>query len=230
MFCFSYCTTKTFTLYVDVWNENSTQHGNWIWHLVVLKRKTVSVIRVEPFMIISWLYVTYTCYCWQIFTLKGELLKEFSKHDKKNAGQISVVEWCDSMKLTTGLDLPWRMLREKLVKTTTKNKVRQKPRPKTRHDKNYIQKQGATKLCPKTRYSKNYIQKQGKTKTTSNNALRRKYGKISERQLKDSDKHCSIIFKLASTNKAKLIVYYNTSRKLFLLNQTKSGEFWLIFR
>ncbi|XP_067004767.2 serine/threonine-protein phosphatase rdgC [Anabrus simplex] len=51
----------------------------------------------------------------QIIASKELLLEEFRKSDPENTGYITVSEWCTAMQTRTGLGLPWRMLREKLV-------------------------------------------------------------------------------------------------------------------
>ena len=57
--------------------------------------------------------------------MKGELTSEFRKHDSDSSGNISVTLWCDIMKKVTGLDLPWRTMKDKIVKTapSDSNKV-----------------------------------------------------------------------------------------------------------
>ncbi|RZC41706.1 serine/threonine-protein phosphatase rdgC, partial [Asbolus verrucosus] len=51
----------------------------------------------------------------QIMANKTKLEKEFVKVDPELTGYITVSEWCKVMERATGLGLPWRMLREKLV-------------------------------------------------------------------------------------------------------------------
>lgn len=48
--------------------------------------------------------------------MKNELIHEFKEHDKKNTGNITIANWCESMKSVTTLNLPWRTMRQKLVK------------------------------------------------------------------------------------------------------------------
>lgn len=47
--------------------------------------------------------------------MKGELTKEFKRKDSDKAGTITATHWCEIMKSVTGLDLPWRTLKPKLV-------------------------------------------------------------------------------------------------------------------
>ncbi|XP_067934923.1 serine/threonine-protein phosphatase with EF-hands pef-1-like [Watersipora subatra] len=53
----------------------------------------------------------------KLYSLKGELTSEFRKHDPASSGNITASAWCDSVKSVTGLDLPWRTMRDKLVKS-----------------------------------------------------------------------------------------------------------------
>ncbi|XP_017775514.1 PREDICTED: serine/threonine-protein phosphatase rdgC [Nicrophorus vespilloides] len=46
---------------------------------------------------------------------RTKLLVAFNKFDPDNDGVISLKDWCSCMEKTTGLSLPWRLLREKLV-------------------------------------------------------------------------------------------------------------------
>ncbi|KAG8240740.1 protein phosphatase, EF-hand calcium binding domain [Homalodisca vitripennis] len=46
---------------------------------------------------------------------REKLLEAFRKADSNNTGLISVTDWCTVMEARTGLSLPWRMLKEKLV-------------------------------------------------------------------------------------------------------------------
>ena len=48
--------------------------------------------------------------------MKGDLVREFKKFDAGDTGNISVSNWCESMMSVTGLNLPWRSMRQKLVK------------------------------------------------------------------------------------------------------------------
>nr|CAD7460299.1 unnamed protein product [Timema tahoe] len=51
----------------------------------------------------------------KILASKELLLEEFKKHDPENTGLITVTQWCTALETRTGLSIPWRMLREKLV-------------------------------------------------------------------------------------------------------------------
>ena len=53
---------------------------------------------------------------WQIYAMKGDLVREFKRYDAGDTGNISVSNWCESMMSVTGLNLPWRTMRQKLVK------------------------------------------------------------------------------------------------------------------
>ena len=48
--------------------------------------------------------------------MKGDLVREFKRYDAGDTGSISVSNWCESMMSVTGLNLPWRTMRQKLVK------------------------------------------------------------------------------------------------------------------
>lgn len=48
--------------------------------------------------------------------MKGELTSEFRKHDPNSSGTVTATQWCEIMKRITGLDLPWRTMKDKLVK------------------------------------------------------------------------------------------------------------------
>lgn len=48
--------------------------------------------------------------------MKRELTREFKKKDTQSNGTISVTQWCEVMKAVTGLDLPWRTMKPKLVR------------------------------------------------------------------------------------------------------------------
>lgn len=51
----------------------------------------------------------------KIHAHKDKLIEEFKANDPNNTGLITVSEWCHVMEVRTGLCLPWRMLKEKLV-------------------------------------------------------------------------------------------------------------------
>ncbi|EFA01582.2 serine/threonine-protein phosphatase rdgC [Tribolium castaneum] len=51
----------------------------------------------------------------QIMANKTKLEKEFVKVDPELTGYVTLSEWCKCMEKATGLGLPWRMLKEKLV-------------------------------------------------------------------------------------------------------------------
>ncbi|XP_049810446.1 serine/threonine-protein phosphatase rdgC [Schistocerca nitens] len=51
----------------------------------------------------------------QILACRDALLAEFRTHDPGDTGFITVSEWCAAMEAKTGLTLPWRMLKDKLV-------------------------------------------------------------------------------------------------------------------
>ncbi|KAL1116173.1 hypothetical protein AAG570_005668, partial [Ranatra chinensis] len=46
---------------------------------------------------------------------RSKLIQEFAAQDPEGTGQITVAQWCNSMEKVTGLNIPWRMLRMKLV-------------------------------------------------------------------------------------------------------------------
>nr|XP_018916539.1 PREDICTED: serine/threonine-protein phosphatase rdgC [Bemisia tabaci] len=50
-----------------------------------------------------------------IHSCKDRLLTEFERSDPSRLGLITVADWCRAMDNTTGLNLPWRLLRDKLV-------------------------------------------------------------------------------------------------------------------
>ncbi|XP_018320018.1 serine/threonine-protein phosphatase rdgC [Agrilus planipennis] len=59
-----------------------------------------------------------------ILSNKEKLEMEFEKADPEKTGYISLSEWCSSLEAATGLGLPWRMLKDKLVVTDPeRNKV-----------------------------------------------------------------------------------------------------------
>ncbi|GAB6019054.1 protein phosphatase, EF-hand calcium binding domain [Chamberlinius hualienensis] len=58
-----------------------------------------------------------------IYSSKTLLLKEFRQCDSDNSGRISVNDWCNVMAKTVQLNLPWRMLKDRLVKTDEDNDV-----------------------------------------------------------------------------------------------------------
>ncbi|XP_063223975.1 serine/threonine-protein phosphatase rdgC [Bacillus rossius redtenbacheri] len=51
----------------------------------------------------------------KVLAARESLLDEFRKADPDGTGFITVTEWCSAMESRTGLTIPWRMLREKLV-------------------------------------------------------------------------------------------------------------------
>ncbi|CAG9819498.1 unnamed protein product [Phaedon cochleariae] len=51
----------------------------------------------------------------QIMSNKDKLEEAFSKADPDNTGLISIMQWCVALQEATGLQLPWRMLKDKLV-------------------------------------------------------------------------------------------------------------------
>ncbi|KAL3266411.1 hypothetical protein HHI36_010587 [Cryptolaemus montrouzieri] len=53
----------------------------------------------------------------QITKNQNKLEMEFQKLDPENTGFITIGDWCKTMESSTGLELPWRMLRNKLVTT-----------------------------------------------------------------------------------------------------------------
>lgn len=53
----------------------------------------------------------------QILACRDQLIEEFRQQDPYDTGFISVSDWCNTMEKRTGLMLPWRMLRDKLVNT-----------------------------------------------------------------------------------------------------------------
>lgn len=56
--------------------------------------------------------------------MKGELTSSFRKHDPEHTGMITATQWCDVMKSVTGLDLPWRTMKSKLVKAVSNDTSR----------------------------------------------------------------------------------------------------------
>ncbi|XP_054267756.1 serine/threonine-protein phosphatase rdgC-like [Macrosteles quadrilineatus] len=46
---------------------------------------------------------------------REKLIVAFRRSDNHDTGLVTVSEWCSAMEETTGLSLPWRMLKEKLV-------------------------------------------------------------------------------------------------------------------
>ncbi|XP_046585083.1 serine/threonine-protein phosphatase with EF-hands 2-like [Haliotis rubra] len=53
----------------------------------------------------------------KILALKSDLMEQFQKHDIKVTGRISMCDWCSSMEEVVEVDVPWRMLKPKMVKT-----------------------------------------------------------------------------------------------------------------
>lgn len=51
----------------------------------------------------------------KILNNRDKLMEAFMKLDPNETGTITISEWCDTMESATGLTLPWRMLRPKLV-------------------------------------------------------------------------------------------------------------------
>ncbi|KAK9876632.1 hypothetical protein WA026_014011 [Henosepilachna vigintioctopunctata] len=59
----------------------------------------------------------------QITKNQSKLEAEFQALDSENTGFIAIGDWCKAMELSTGLELPWRMLRDKLVTTDPDNQM-----------------------------------------------------------------------------------------------------------
>ncbi|KAJ8922782.1 hypothetical protein NQ315_007817 [Exocentrus adspersus] len=51
----------------------------------------------------------------QIMNSKRQIEDAFSAADPENTGYISITEWCVALEQATGLQIPWRMLKDKLV-------------------------------------------------------------------------------------------------------------------
>ncbi|XP_023013266.2 retinal degeneration C isoform X1 [Leptinotarsa decemlineata] len=51
----------------------------------------------------------------QIMNNKTKLEEAFAKADPEDTGYISITQWCVALQEATGLQLPWRMLKDKLV-------------------------------------------------------------------------------------------------------------------
>ncbi|XP_030767098.1 serine/threonine-protein phosphatase rdgC [Sitophilus oryzae] len=51
----------------------------------------------------------------QILNNRSIIENEFAKLDPENTGLISVTQWCLTLERCTGLQIPWRLLKEKLV-------------------------------------------------------------------------------------------------------------------
>ncbi|CAH0560857.1 unnamed protein product [Brassicogethes aeneus] len=51
----------------------------------------------------------------QISSNEDKLLNLFNTYDPENVGLITVTQWCKSMEAGTNLQIPWRLLKEKLV-------------------------------------------------------------------------------------------------------------------
>ncbi|ESO93766.1 hypothetical protein LOTGIDRAFT_104853, partial [Lottia gigantea] len=59
----------------------------------------------------------------KILTLKSDLMEEFKKHDTEETGTITIADWCSAMESVMDVDVPWRMLRSKLVKLNSDKRV-----------------------------------------------------------------------------------------------------------
>ncbi|KAK6620486.1 hypothetical protein RUM44_006888 [Polyplax serrata] len=53
----------------------------------------------------------------KIISVRHQLMEEFKKFDSHDSGKITTSNWCTAMENSTGLRIPWRMLKEKLVMT-----------------------------------------------------------------------------------------------------------------
>ncbi|VEN56607.1 unnamed protein product, partial [Callosobruchus maculatus] len=51
----------------------------------------------------------------QIMNNRDRIERAFAEADKDDTGYISVTEWCVALEKATGLQIPWRMLKDKLV-------------------------------------------------------------------------------------------------------------------
>ncbi|CAH1104062.1 unnamed protein product [Psylliodes chrysocephalus] len=60
----------------------------------------------------------------QILNNRCKLDEAFAEADPENTGYISITQWCVALENATGLQLPWRMLKDKLVTIDSNNKVK----------------------------------------------------------------------------------------------------------
>ncbi|KAJ8978308.1 hypothetical protein NQ317_008180 [Molorchus minor] len=51
----------------------------------------------------------------QIMNKRGKIEQAFAAADPEDTGYISITEWCVALEQATGLQIPWRMLKDKLV-------------------------------------------------------------------------------------------------------------------
>ncbi|XP_050299789.1 serine/threonine-protein phosphatase rdgC [Anthonomus grandis grandis] len=59
----------------------------------------------------------------QILNVRDVIEEEFSKLDPDNTGLITVTQWCITLEKCTGLQIPWRLLKEKLVSIDPESKM-----------------------------------------------------------------------------------------------------------
>ncbi|XP_066252795.1 serine/threonine-protein phosphatase rdgC [Euwallacea similis] len=59
----------------------------------------------------------------QILNNRAIIEEEFAKSDPENIGSISLTQWCITLEKCTGLQIPWRLLKEKLVTIDPESKM-----------------------------------------------------------------------------------------------------------